>query len=124
MKIGNFATTALFSLGALVCIAAQAQPAGGPAAGGAAEQKAGPGPGQERPNFEAIKADIIKGHQARIQVLQQSLTCMQGAKDQAAMRTCRQNERQAMQQLQDQRGGRRGGPPAGGPGPQGGAPRQ
>jgi hypothetical protein len=125
MKIGRIATAALFSLGVLACFPALAQPAGGGGPGGQGGQG---GQGQNRPSFETVKADILKNHQARIDAMQQSLTCIQAAKDHEALRTCMRNERKAMEQTRGHReGGRqggRGGPPADGPGQQGGPQRQ
>jgi hypothetical protein len=129
MKIGTIGAAALFSLGVLVCFPALAQPAGGGGSGSQGAQKAGPGQGQDRPNFETIKAQVLQNHQARIQALQQSLTCIQAAKDHEALRACRQSEHQAMEQMRGQHGGGgrqggRGGPGQGSPGQQGGPQRQ
>ena len=115
MKIATAATVVLFSLGVLASLPAFAQPAGGGGSGGQGPQKSGQG--QDQASFETRKAEILKNHQARIQAMQQALTCIQSAKDQEALRTCRENERKAMEQMRDQmRGERRGGDSGGGPG--------
>jgi len=99
----------------LACGAVWAQPAGTAPSAGQGTQKPAPDPAK----FAAYKAEILKGHEARIQVLQQSTSCIQAAKDFDALRACREKERQALSALRDQvreehRAGR-GAPPAGSP---------
>jgi len=114
MKISTFATAAVMFAGTLACTQAYAQQAPR-----APQQNAGP-------NLEAFKAEIVQEYQSRIQTLQQAVNCVQAAKDQTGLRACRQQERQALEQLRDQMRSRH--PGGAGPGRRagqdGGPPRQ
>ncbi len=114
MKIAKMKTAAVLVIAVLGWSPVYAQAPAGEAAPGQ--------PAQSGADIEKFKATIIKDYQGRIQILQQSVSCIQAAKDQEAMRTCRQNERQAIEQL---RANRRPGPgQSRGPRPQGMPPRQ
>lgn len=78
------------------CAAAYGQPAGGPAKG------PGKGQGPSSEQFSKIKAEMLKGHQARAQILQQSESCIQGAQDINALKACHEQEREAHRKLQEQ----------------------
>lgn len=67
------------------------------------------GPGQQDPaRFAAAKQQMVDRMQARIQLLQQAVSCVQNAQDPAALRLCREQQQAAMQQERR---------PMGGPGP-------
>ncbi len=67
--------------------------------GGAARPQAGAsGQGQEQ-DFAKRKQEVVQHLQARAQVIQTALGCVQGAANQEALHTCREQERHQLEQL-------------------------
>lgn len=81
---------------AAACGAVFAQPADAPAKG------AGKGQGPSPEQFAKVKAEMLKGHQARAQILQQSESCIQSAQDMNALKACHEQEQEAHRKLQQQ----------------------
>lgn len=89
--LGGVALAAAFSLPAL----AQTPPA-----------PPGPPPIGSRPpgpNFAQHKQEMLQHLQARIQALQGTVNCVQGAANQEALRSCREQEKDQMEQLRPRR---------------------
>lgn len=86
--------------------------------------------GRKGADFETRKAEMVKHLEERLAALQQHKACLQGAKDQEALRACqktmmehRRKMREGMRERREARQGERrgpgprhhGGPPPGGP---------
>jgi hypothetical protein len=56
--------------------------------------------------FQKMKSAALDKHQKRIKILQDGVSCIQAATAQEQMRTCRDQERQAEEQLNPQMGRR------------------
>ena len=90
--------TALFTVAALLCTGSFAQtpqPGAPESAAGAAQQRS-----SDPARFAQFKQEILARQQESISVLQQGIACISAAQTREQLRECRQQERQAMEQLQ------------------------
>jgi hypothetical protein len=72
-----------------------------------ADQGKAPSPGgqQQGPSpemFQKMKTRMLDNHQKRIQILQQAVTCIQGAATPDQLKSCHEQEKQAHEQLEEQ----------------------
>jgi len=88
--------SALFTIAAVFCVGTLAQ-APQPGAPGFAES----GPKQpDSARFAQLKQEILARQQDRINALQQGMACINAAQTHDQLRECRQQEHQALEQLQ------------------------
>jgi hypothetical protein len=86
----------------LYSMAVMGQEPGGLPQSAAPQRQAEKSRAQNTENYETAKAEALKNYQARIQILQQTASCIQSASDFPQIKACHQMERDALKAKRDQ----------------------